>query len=201
MEFLLSPHVAMFSGVLAAIAALCLVEFVLTLLIGSGVSHAFDTMVDTHALPHTPVLDWLFVKEMPMSVAITTLLLGFGISGVAVQGLALSLFGSGLPLLIATPLALCGAILSLRGLASSFTKLKVVHSTAIDAHEFIGQVAVLLSPQATKSLSGEAKFTDRYGTTHYVMVRAKNDESFKEGDSVELLESNSGGYLARRVDK
>ena len=201
MEFLLSPHVAMFSGVLGAIAALCLVEFVLTMLIGSGVSHAFDTMVDTHSLPHTPVLDWLFVKEMPMSVALTTLLLGFGISGLVIQGVASSIVGSGLPLLIATPLALCGGVLSLRALATSFDKYKVVHTTAIDAHEFIGQVAVLLSPTATSSLSGEAKFTDRHGTTHYVMVRAKGDESFKEGDSVELLESNAGGYFARRVDK
>jgi len=199
MEFFLSPNVAVFSGVLVAVAALCVLELVSTMLAGGGVSHLLDTLVDTNSLPDSTLTNWLLIKDVPLMVALTTLLTGFGATGMAVQATALTLLGSTAPPLISMPLAVGGAVLLLRALSSTFKKLKVVNSTALAAYEFIGQRVALLSPTASKAMMGEAKFTDRHGLTHYVMVRPADEETFAADDVLELLEPTGGGYLARRV--
>lgn len=199
MEFFLSPNVALFSGVLAAVAAFCVLELVLMMLAGAGVSHMVDTLVDMDTLPDSAILDWLCVKEIPLSVVVTVWLLGFGTTGLAVHAVAMNVLEVGAPNLLVIPTALCGAVVLLRALSRSLTKYKVLHSTALHAHEFIGQRVVLVSPQATQSLMGEAKFTDRHGQTHYVMVRPAVEQPFKGGDVVELLSQTEGGYVARYV--
>jgi len=199
MEFFLSPDVAMFSGVLVAMLAFCIFELIASLLVGAGLSPLVDSLVDTSALPDSPVLNWLFIREMPLSSAITILLLGFGATGIAVQGVVHLAFETGASLALATPLAVIGAVFLLRTIAVSFKQWKVVHTTALLPHEFIGQEVVLLSPCATKTLFGEAKFTDRHGQTHYVMICPSEDESFTEGDTIKLVEPTAGGYIASRI--
>lgn len=201
MDFFLSPAVAVFSGVLVCVAILCLLEFAATLVAGVGITHLLDALIDTDSLPDSTLTNWLLIKDVPLLMALTALLSGFGITGLAVQGFAASLFGAPLPLLAAVPLALGGAAGGLRMLAGAFKKFKVVHTTALAASEFIGQSAMLLSPTANASFLGEAKFIDRHGQTHYVMVKPADDGVvFKQGEAVELIEPTGGGYLARRID-
>lgn len=199
MEFFLGPDVAVFSGVLVALLGFCIFELVASLAVGAGLSPLVDSLVDTSALPDSPVLNWLFVREMPLSSAITLLLLGFGATGLAAQGVAHFALGTGMPLWVALLAATVGAVFLLRAIARSFMTWKVVHTTALQPQEFIGQVVVLLSPTATKALFGEAKFTDRHGQTHYVMICPEGDESFNQGESVQLLEPTAGGYIASRI--
>jgi hypothetical protein len=199
MDFFLSPPVAVFSGVLLCVALLCLFEFAATLVAGVGFTHLLDTLIDTDSLPDSTLTNWLLIKDVPLLMAITALLSGFGITGLALQGFAASVAGAALPLLAAVPIALGGALGSLRMLAGAFKKFKVVHTTALSASEFIGQTVMLLSPTATANFLGEAKFIDRHGQTHYLMVKPAGDEVFKQGDAVELIEPTGGGYLARRI--
>jgi len=199
MEFFLSPDVAVFSGVLVAMLGFCVFELLASMLVGAGVSPLVDSIVDTSALPDSPVLNWLFIREMPLSSAITLLLLGFGATGVAVQGVGQLASGTSVPLVVALLLAIAGAVVLLRMIAKSFKQWKVVHTTALEPHEFIGQEVELLSPCATKQLFGEAKFTDRHGQTHYVMICPSDDGAFALGETVKLLEPTAGGYIATRL--
>jgi hypothetical protein len=197
MDFFLSPPLAIFAGILAALAVIFVFEVVATLAAGAGLSNLLDTLIDTHSLPDSTLTNWLLIKDVPLMVTVTGLLAGFGLTGVAVQMGANLLFGAPLPLAVAVVLAIVGAIATVRGQSLLFKKLKVVHTTALHAHEFLGQLVFVLSPTASRTLMGEAKFIDRHGQTHYLMVRPVGDETFRQGQVVELVEPTSGGYLAK----
>lgn len=196
MEFFLSPALAVFSGVLAALAVICVLELVAAV-IGTGLGHLLHVVTDTHSIPDTALTEWLLIKDVPMMVTLTAMLGGFGLTGMCVQLGANALFGFPLILPLAIVIAVAGALAAMRCQALLFKKLKVVHTTALDASEFFGQHVTVLSPIVTKALMGEAKFTDRHGQTHYLMVRPVGDEPFKKGQLVELLEPTNGGYLGR----
>lgn len=199
MDFFLSPALAVFSGVLVALAAFCVFELLATLTAGVGLSHLLHTLCDSHALPESSLTNWLLIKDVPLMVAVTALLAGFGLTGVCVQLGVNLLFGAPLPLAVAACIAIVGAIATVRAQTALFKKLKVVHTTALHAHEFLGQHVTVLSATATDNLLGEAKFTDHHGQTHYLMVRPPGGETFSQGQVVELLEPTNGGYFAKRL--
>lgn len=200
MEFLLSPPLAVFAGVLAALVAIFVFEVVALLIAGAGLSNLLDSLIDTQSMPDSTLTNWLLIKDVPLMVTIIALLTGFGLTGVIVQSGSHMLFGATLPLAVAVSLAFLGAIASVRAQAALFKKLKVVSSTALHAHEFPGQRVTMLSATASDALLGEAKFTDRYGQTHYLMVRPMGGHTFVQGQVVELTEPTNGGFFAKRLE-
>jgi hypothetical protein len=199
MEIFLSPPVAVFTGVLAALAVLLVFELVATLVAGAGLSDLLDTLIDTTSLPDSTMTNWLLIKDAPLMVTVTAMLAGFGLTGVGVQLTSNLLLNTLAPLTLVVCLAIVGAVAAVRAQAALFKKLKVVHSTALHAHEFLGQQVTVLSATATDELLGEAKFTDRHGQTHYLMVRPQDGATFKQGDVVVLTEPTNGGYFARGI--
>jgi hypothetical protein len=198
-EFFFRPEVALFSGVLAVVALLAVLEMLSTFTIGSGPASFLDALVDTAAWPDSALTNWLLVKEVPLMVALTTALTGFGATGLLLQGFAIQMTDRPLAVELAVVLGLAGAVFGMRGLNALFRQMKVTHTTALEPADFIGRRVVLLSPVARKGQPGEAKFTDQHGQTHYLMVQPDGDaDEFVEGDHVTLCEVSSSGYFAQR---
>lgn len=200
MEFItlaLAPAVAPFVGALAVVLVLFVVEVVLTLIAGSGCTSLMESLVSMDSLPDTSFTNWLLVREVPLLMTILSFLMGFGSSGLLLQVVAAHTLGSPLPfLLMLVPTTAFGAA-TVRMLALSFKKMRVVHTTALTPQEFIGQVATLTSPEARQGYSGEASFTDRHGYTHYLMVEPDSAQVvFTQGDKV-VLDSKVSDALYR----
>jgi hypothetical protein len=118
---------------------------------------------------------------------------GFGLSGVGYQLIALTATGHLAPVLDASIFAGICAVFSIRGLGMVFRKLKLVSTTALEPQEFLGNVATVSSPEARQGYAASAKFTDRHGYVHLLMVEpSTSGEVFVEGDRVVLCERALG---------
>lgn len=201
MEFFLRPEVVVFTSVLVVVALVGVFELAATVLAGAGFSQLVDALVDVDALPDTAAAEWLFVKEMPLMVIVVTLLCGFGVTGIAAQGLAGATLGHLLPAALAYALACTGGVLSVRTLGMVFHKLKVTHTTALQPSQFIGRRATLLSETASRGDAGEAKFVDEHGQPHYVMVQPREDSVvLRQGQTVVLLEKSGASFDVAPAD-
>lgn len=184
-SFLLLPSVAPFSGALAVVAILFIFELCLTLTAGTGACSAFDALMPD-AIADS-FLNWLLIRDVPMLAVLATLVFGFGASGVAANAAYLSTTGEAMPMLGSVSIALVFAFIFTYFVARVLARMKFVNSSALPASEFIGQSARILSPAVRKGFAGEARFTDKHGHTHYVMVEpAEVDEELKHGDIVVL---------------
>lgn len=200
MEFFLRAEVVVFTGVLVVVALVAVLEVGATAMAGVGFSHLVEALVDTDSLPDSTFTNWLLIKDVPLMIALMTASSGFGITGLALQGLSLQVLGAAQPAWAAYTGAVAGAMGAMRLLNGAFKRLKVVHTTAVHPDEFIGRVAVVLSEGATRERPGEAKFTDQHGQTHYLMVRPIDQTSeFKQGDSVVLRAAHGAFYDVERA--
>lgn len=199
--FLTHAAVAPFSAALLAVVAVGILEVVLSLIVGAGLTDATEAVMAGHDLPDTGVTNWLLLKEIPILMAILTLFAGYGIGGLATQGILNSLLGE--PFSPALPVHVVGALTGfglLRGVTGFFRKLRMTGAAAaIEPAEFIGGTAVLTSPTAYPGYPGAANYTDKNGYTHIVMVEPEfTDVTFKEGDRIELSAQASASLFQAR---
>jgi hypothetical protein len=199
MEFFLSAAIAPYSGILVVLGALLLLELVLVASVGAGISEASAHVLHLDSMPNSPLLDWLFIKETPFLMTLSAFLGGIAATGMAVQGVTLSFFGTALPTSIVTALGCMNGVIAVRGLGLALKKLNINHTTAISSEEFIGQTARLLSETACKGRPGEAMFTDRFGQKHFVMVEPMEQGVVFVKEQLVVLEDNKGSafYPAR----
>jgi hypothetical protein len=197
--FLTDPLVAPFAGALVVMLGFFVVELLLTLLAGSGLAHVLGSLAESHWLPDVSPVNWLLLKETPLMMVLMAAIGGFGLSGVGYQLIATSATGHLAPLLDASIFATICALFSIRGLGMAFRKLKLVSTTALEPQEFLGNVATVTSLEARRGYAASAKFTDRYGYVHLLMVEpSSGDEVFLEGDRVVLCERASASLFRAR---
>ena len=199
--FLTDPAVAPFAGALAVMLLFFVVELVLTLLAGSGIAHVLGSLAEAHWLPDASLVNWLLLKETPLMMVLMSAIGGFGLAGTGYQLIALTATGHVAPLLDASIFAAICAVFSVRGLGMMFRKLNLVSTTALEPQEFLGNIATVSSPEARKGYAASARFTDRYGYVHLLMVEPSSpDEVFVEGDRVVLCERASASlFVARKA--
>ena len=199
--FLTDPAVAPFAGALAVMLLFFLVELVLTLSAGTGISHVLGSLAEAHWLPDASLVNWLLLKETPLMMVLISAIGGFGLAGTGDQLIALTATNHLAPLLDASIFAVICAMFSVRGLGMVFRKLNIVSTTALEPQEFLGNVATVSSPEARKGYAASAKFTDRHGYVHLLMVEpGSHDEVFVEGDRVVLCERASASlFVARKA--
>ncbi len=189
LALLLSPAYVPFTGALLAVIVILTLEVTLTALAGSGLSDILDSLIETQSLPDSSFTNWLLVKELPMLIVICSLLASFGICGLLLQGVMTHAVGLPLPHWLAMALSVLGALAGVRAMAKALASLKVVHTSAVSPASFIGQRVTLTSPQTSQGYAGAASFTDRYGTTHTLMVEpALPDITYTAGDVVTVAE-------------
>jgi hypothetical protein len=199
LAFLTDPVVAPFAGALAVMLAFLVLELLLSLLAGTGLAHVLGSLAESHWLPDASPVNWLLLKETPLMMVLMAAIGGFGLSGVAYQLIAFGATGHLAPRLDASIFAVICALFWIRGLGMVFRRLQLVSTTALEPQEFLGNVATVTSLEARQGYAASAKFTDRHGYVHLLMVEpSSRDEVFVEGDRVVLCERASASLFRAR---
>jgi hypothetical protein len=129
-------------------------------------------------------LDWLYVGRIPTMILLILFIASFCIAGYVIQQISFAILGHYLSPWLA----------SLDALVISFPLLKVVaaliypiipkdESTAVTGDSLVGSSARILLGYASVGSPAQAKLTDKYGQTHYVMVEPDPDYRHPEPET------------------
>lgn len=209
MAFLFEDGNVLFSAALALMLMIAVMEGVLTL-IGFGFSQLLDSLlpdIDLDAdLPDGEMpggmirfLGWLKFGQVPALVLLILFLTLFGVIGISVQLTVATLIGTSLPSWLAAGISL---IVSLPVLAASAGVLQKYalkdESAALARDEFVGSIATITIGEARLGSPAEARFSDQFGTTHYVMVEPGDEKVYQQGQKVLLAEQK--GSIFRVIE-
>ncbi len=200
MELLTAPQNLPFAIALGLVAALALLQVVALLLggpigIGDGDFDAdidMDGDLDLSGGGLAGALDWLGVGKLPLSILLTLWAAGFGLSGLAIQELALSATGARLPMLLPSlvALGLSFPILKISGLI-----LRPIiprdETEAVTTQSLLGSEGEIVVGVARRGRPAQARVKDKWGNAHYVQVEPDSDvDEFPAGAKVLLLKRN-----------
>lgn len=148
--------------------------------------------------PLSQILGWLCVGKVPILVLLIVFLTAFGLAGFLVQGAVRGLIGAPLPVIIAVVPALFAAIPATRAAGLTLAKIMPKEQTeAVSQKRFIGKIATIVRGEARKGLPAEAKFSDRHGQTHYVLIEPDDEkETFAQGSKVVIVKQTGSTYRA-----
>jgi len=214
--FSLSTENIAFTVAYSLILAFLVIE-VVSLIIGFGFSQAidsatsdmFDVDVDVAIDPDLSsvsvdgagfnFLHWIGFGKMPFMAVVTSFLVCFGSVGWIIQLISLNWLGVLLPgwlALVAFPISLFPT----RYLCVILAKIIPRDtSSAIDQSSFLWNIATITIGTAKSGMPAEAKFTDKYGQIHYVMVEpADSTAEFVQGKSVVLTSRVSDKHFLAR---
>ncbi len=204
--FLLQDSNQLFTGALILMLLIAVLEGVMTL-IGVGLSDFLDNLLPDFDLNTdvpdtglsgglTKLLGWLRFGEIPALILLVAFLVTFGVAGLLFQMFAEAFFGSLLPSgLIAIPVFFVTLPL-VRVLGNIMRKFAVGDETeAIGRDTFVGRMATITLGEATTGSPAEARFSDEFGTTHYVMVEPYDEgEKYSQGQQVVLVEEYGASF-------
>jgi len=205
-EFLFAGEVFPFTVAIGIMFAIALLEGV-GMLIGAGISNAIESVLpdidfDIEAPDasgtgfFTKLLGWMYYGRVPVLVILVCFLTAFGLTGMTLQAFIHGAAGFYLPPLVAVAAALFASLPFTRGFTALMARILPKDETsAITAEDFIGKSAVITLGTAKRGQPAEAKFTDRFGQTHYVMVEPDEaDAAFTPRDRLILSEKSAFGY-------
>ncbi|MEO1175113.1 MAG: YqiJ family protein [Myxococcota bacterium] len=221
LEFALLPGNFPFSVALALMGAIGVLE-VVTLALGMSASGVVDSVLpdfdfdvdvdfdldvdaDADLATHTPALSglfsWLHVGKVPTLILFVAFLMGFGLSGFAVQGLAKLVFGSALASGLAAVPAFLGALPVIHIAGRVFRVVLPSEQTdAMSRQTLIGRTAVLTLGTARNGEPAQARLKDAGGQMQYVMVEPKDDSVFEAGDEVVLVAMDGAHFKGVKSD-
>lgn len=208
-DFLLSPANTPFVISLAVMFAFTVIEF-LSASLGMGLSEMvdsllpeFDADIDIDADTDladvsgptdslSKLLAWFRIGEVPVIMLLIVFLTGFGISGLTVQFMMVSISGVTVPLYIAVILAFLAAIPTVRFCGGFLGKYMPKDETyVVSENSFIGMIATLTLGRAEAGKPAQAKFMDKHGHTHYILVEPdKSAELFEQGEKGIIVSKN-----------
>ncbi len=198
MELLTAPQNLPFAIALGLVAALAVLQVVALLLGGPiGISDGdFDADVDGDLDVGdgglAGALDWLGVGKLPLSILLTLWAASFGLSGLAIQELALSATGARLPMLLPSLLAL-GLSFPLLKISGMILRPILPHdeTEAVSTASLLGSEGEIVVGVARRGRPAQARVRDKWGNAHYVSVEPESDvDEFPAGARVLLLKQN-----------
>jgi hypothetical protein len=212
-EFLLAPQNFPFAVALAIMALLTVLEF-LAIVFAGQTSTVLDGLlpelhlgdVDGSEIAVASWLDrflgWLHFGKVPVLMLLALFLLGFGFSGLALQGALRNTLGFMLPGWMAALAVLPVTMPIVRVGGSVLAKVMPRDETqSVSAQSFIGQVATIVLGTARPGSAAQARLRDKHGQTHYVMVEPDEaDEQFDAGEAVLIVSQQGHTYRVIRAD-
>ncbi|HIP82555.1 MAG TPA: DUF1449 family protein [Desulfocapsa sulfexigens] len=208
-DFFLSPANTPFVISLAVMLAFTVIE-VLSASMGMGLSEMVDSMLPefdanididvdadlsdvsgpTDSL--SKLLAWFRIGEVPVIMLFIIFLTGFGISGLTIQYIMVSISGITVPVYIAVILAFLTAMPTVRVCGGLLGKYMPKDETyAVSENNFIGMVATLTLGHAEAGKPAQAKLMDKHGQTHYILVEPDNSANvFKQGEKGLIVSKN-----------
>ena len=201
LSILATPAYLPFAVALAIMAMIAIVE-ALGALIGIGISGLLDGLffeldadIDTGEaqLGTSNWLGWIYVGKVPVLILLVLLLTFFGLSGLLIQSISHNFLSETLPPLLVSIPALLIAVCCVRFFAGLLVRMIPKDDTeAVNSSSFIGRVAIITLGTARSNSPAQAKLSDQYGQTHYVMVEPDNaDDVFNSGTSVLLVKQEA----------
>jgi len=195
MDFFFATENLPFAVALLVVLFIAILEGVLVL-IGAGFSEFLEGLMPDLELDAdiaTPnavsrLLAWLRVGQVPVLILLIIFLTAFGISGFTLQHLLSGAIGWMLPAFIAAIPAFFVALPVTRLSGGILGKWVIKDETqAINSTDFIGQVVTITLGTSAPGSAAEARFRDKFGTTHYLMVEPDTDEMFAQGQQLLLV--------------
>lgn len=152
-----------------------------------------DTEIDTADVagpaPVGGLAGWLGFGKMPMLIWLASVLMAFGLSGLALQMVAQSVLGGPLwPGLVAVPAAVA-AVLFARGFGTLFARaLPKSETEAVSERRLARRKGVVTQGTAARGRPAEVKVIDRYGNAHYLRAEPlRDDVTIAQGSEVVVL--------------
>ncbi len=200
LDFLIAPENLPFAVALTLLVALFLLELG-GFLFGANLSGMLGDTPDIDididiaapdsgmAMPDMPVgsdvdvgvftkfLYWLKIGRVPVIILIVIFMAAFVICGYGLQSLCLWLVDAMLPAYIAAVAAVLLSLPLVRLTGGFVARLIPKDETAaISLDELVGSRAVITIGAARRGFPAQARATDRFGTTHYLMVEPDRPE-------------------------
>ena len=208
-ELMTAPETLPFGVSIALMLVIAALEGT-SALFGAGLSNVIDAMapevdldmVDGGDVPAlSKVLSWLRVGEVPALVLLLVFLFAFGLGGYAVQSVIEQVSGGFLNPGIATVPALAIALPTVHVAGGVLAAILPRDETeAVHEASFLGQSAVVVLGVARPGSPAQAKLTDEFGTTHYLMVEPVDGTAVAAGQTIELSDYTNGVYRGRHAD-
>lgn len=202
-EFLFSDTHFWFSTAIGIVLLLFLIE-VLGLMFGMSIIGVFDDLTDIDSdmdgSSVSALSSWLNLDKLPMIIWLVIFLTLFGLTGYLI-GYGFSLFTYTLPpLWLSLPLAILGALTITGRFGIVLARiLPKVESAAVHDDDFVGAAASITIGVARQGNPAEAKFTDKFSQSHYVLVEPfEEEEQFHQGDRIILIKKGPRSWLATR---
>lgn len=159
-------------------------------LFGLGLSDSFEFDITPNSDVSTlsELFSFMNKGQIPTLMLLLTALTSFGLIGLISQNILTS-FGLSISNFIVAPLAFISSIPINRYLSLFLSRiLPRDETTAISTNLLVGKLAQITIGTATTNTPAEAKITDMYGETHYIMIKpAIENISFKQGEKVLLV--------------
>jgi len=135
------------------------------------------------------LLSWLRIDQVPFLIFLVVFLASFGLLGLSIQSLANQLLGAPLSASLASVATLPLTLPALRWMVGGLAKVLPSDETEVISREsFIGAQAQITLGKAKQGSPAEAKLSDTFGTTHYVMVEPQQvGVHLEQGQLVRLI--------------
>lgn len=182
-DALLRPGNLPFSIALGVVLALLLVELALLLLGGAFPDVDLDPDTDLD------LLAFFHLGKLPLIAILALFLTPFGLVGLAVAPSIGTAFGVVLG-------GLAGAATVRLGGAFLARILPREETTAMSRDAFVGHVATVVLGEGRRGHPTQAKFQDRHGQTHYVMVEPVDDRPLLPDETIVLVRRRGAVYDA-----
>lgn len=145
-------------------------------------------------------LGWLHVGRVPMLVLLVLFLLGFAISGYAIQIFCHALFGGYIPALMAVVPATLIGFSTVHGMGGLLVRIIPRDETsAVSEQTLIGRVGVIVTGTARRGFAAQVKLKDQFGNAHYLMVEPDVEgEEFEEGSEVLIVKKQGAVFKGIR---
>ena len=213
-ELLLTGPYIPFTLALALLAGLLALEVALALVGGSLLGADADTAAGAPDAPHLDAdpggldggdvdadapgssgpLAWLGPGDVPTTIWLAALLLGFGASGLVVQAVATAATAPLPGWLAAIPAAASGLLFA-RGFGRALARLVPrTESSAQTSRQLARRRGLVTMGTAARGRSAEVRVTDRHGNIHYLRAEPLHDDDvIAQGTEVVVLADRRGG--------
>lgn len=219
-ELFVMPNALPFSIALAVTAGLFLIE-IISLLMGAtvlglggeapdiDVDADFDLSADIDIdgldadvvgdLSPAPsgILTWIGARDVPFLIWLVSFLTLFGLFGLIIQSISMSILGVPLFTLLAVVIAFFPAIAVTRVIANWVALIMPkTESSAMRTRFLGGHRGTITQGTATRGSPAEAKIKDRHGNMHYLRVEPLDDDGvFLQGSDVTLIRKRGDRFF------
>jgi hypothetical protein len=197
-DFLSIPNSGVFWASLGVTVLLCVVEGLALAFAGTTTPSFMDFDSDGDGDSSGGPLAYLNAGHLPLTLFVASAAAVFGITGLAVQQIAVTISGAALPLIMAIPIAAIAAIPGTHLISKTLgALLPKTETTAISSDDLIGREGDVMAGTGKRGTPVQIKLRDEHGQAHYVLVEPeRDDETLSQGQSVLITARDGAIYLA-----